>query len=401
MLQPLPAPFIRCRRGLLVPGFLANAVRATTRYRVRGYFSDRDGHRLSHRFFARHFLDDPDEAEEFWSRLRRSEAGEIARWPSWLPGLGEFPGLTYELATVTFLTGSPGSNQTYTSPEDWNNDNNLIEGLGAGGSGGLTRNAANDTLSSSGGGGGAYQRHTNFSFASPGTTTATYQLGTGGAGGASASDLTAAGTAGGDTWFDGASYGASTVGAKGGDGGNAAVGGSGAAGVSGGAAASGRGNSTAYNGGGSGTAYFNTRQTATGGGGAAGMNAAGGTSANSSGSGGSAQFTAGGQGDGSSGGTGGAGSSGSSASDGVAGTEWDGSHGSGGGGGGNLRNNASGTSGGGGLYGAGSGGGAITGGSGTLTVKDGAQGLIVVTYTPPLSFFGKLSRGVRATYLRR
>lgn len=398
MLQHLPAPFIRGRQGLLVPGFLANAGRATTRYRVRGYFADREGHRLSHRFFARHFLDDPEEAEDFWARLRRSEAGEIDRWPSWLPSLDEYPGLSYELATVTFLTASPGSNQTYTSPEDWDDSNNTIEAIGAGASGGRARlDSFTFTLAASGGGGGAYQKHENFSFAVPGTTQATYRVGAKGVGGTTANGVTSAvnGTAGGDTWFDGATYGAATVGAKGGSGGLASVASDDVSGASGGQASSGIGNSTGYNGGGSGSV---TNLVSTGGGGAGGPSGAGGTSGNVN-----AGYSDGGAGGNGAGGAGGTSTDQADAEDGANGTEWDASHGSGGGGGctgvigaPNL------TAGAGGSYGAGSGGGVIAKGAGapTITTKDGGQGLIVVTYTPLVGFTG-FSRVPRHTYLRR
>lgn len=298
---------------------------------------------------------------------------------------------------TSFLDGTAGSNQTYTSPLAWNNANNTIEPLGAGGSGGRARVTSSTNGAATGGGAGAYQKHTNFSFAVPGTTTATYQIGAGGTGGTSptSGSAGAAGNAGGDSWFDGATYGASTVGAKGGGAGQFTTGTSvPVSGASGGSAASGRGNSTAYNGGGSGncTAVL----SGTGGGGAAGPNGAGGSSANA----GAAAGSDGGQGDNGSGGLGGT-LGNPSGVNGDPGTEWDASHGSGGGGGAALATVSTGSSGTGGLYGAGSGGAYLwdPSGSSTITNTAGAKGLIVLNYVP--SYSGVPNRLLRATYLRR
>src|SRR5438105_3697808 len=63
-----------------------------------------------------------------------------------------------------FLT-TTGSNQTFTSPSDWNNSNNTIECIGAGGSGGAVRGST--TNDATGGGGGAIDQQ--FQFCKPGS----------------------------------------------------------------------------------------------------------------------------------------------------------------------------------------------------------------------------------------
>src|SRR5882762_4683439 len=98
---------------------------------------------------------------------------------------------------VIFLTAGTTS---WPVPGDWNNSSNSIETIGGGG-GGQTNTA--NTAHNVGGGGGAYSKITNLSL-SPGTITVA--IGTGGA----------AGVDGGDTYFNGASLGASSVGSKGG-----------------------------------------------------------------------------------------------------------------------------------------------------------------------------------------
>lgn len=255
----------------------------------------------------------------------------------WLGGVGDGPPIIdcwwddrpWCWMVTEFLTGNPGSNQTYTSPASWNDDNNIIELLGAGATGGA---AASNSPNASGGGGGAYQKYLNFSFAVPGTTTATYNVGAGGAQvsvvGGTSSPISANGNAGGDTYFDGATYGASSIGAKGASAGIGDVSAT-ANGASGGLASGGIGNSTAYDGGSSGSASGGI--SASGGGGAAGKNDAGNSSSGSSGGGNS---TAGGSGDAGSGGSGGAAGIGTGGGAAGSGVEWDASHGSGGGGGG-------------------------------------------------------------------
>ena len=97
------------------------------------------------------------------------------------------------MATVIFLK----SGTSWTVPNDWNSLNNTIECIGGGGAG---------SGSGGGGGGGAYSKKNNLTL-SPGASI-TYAVGSGGA----------STGAGGDTWFNGASLAASSVGANGGAG---------------------------------------------------------------------------------------------------------------------------------------------------------------------------------------
>lgn len=289
--------------------------------------------------------------------------------------------------TTVFLTSGAGSNQTYTSPIDWKNTNNIIEGLGAGASGGRARqNALNTNAAASGGGAGAYQKHINFTFAVPGTTQATYQIGLGGTGGTTSTPTTSAvaGTVGGDTWFNGATYGASTLGAKGGGAGNAANAGTVGA-SSGGLASGGRGNSTGFNGGGGGAVTAGGGSS--GGGGAGGLNGAGASSSSSD----SAVPTDGGQGDNGFGGLGGVNGRNANALAGDTGTEWDASHGSGGGGGAATGTTTTVTSGTGGSFGGGGGAGIAINLSGNpaVTTSSGEKGLIVLTYSAGNIFFSR------------
>lgn len=299
---------------------------------------------------------------------------------------------------TSFLTSGAGTgNQTYTSDLDWNNANNFVELLAAGASGGAAANTiANDEISS-GGGGGAYQKHTNFSFATPGTTTATYNLGAGGSAVTAGVGVGTPGNAGGDVYFDGTTYANSTIGAKGGSAGNTTLIGT-CDGGAGGLASSGIGNATAYNGG---TAPGNSivgggSLASSGGGGAAGPFGAGNNSASSS------SGSAGGSGDAGTGGAGGPAGNGVSAGNGIAGTEWDSSHGSGGGGGGcssnmGIVNPALGGNG--GLYGAGGGSASQRSNSATAQSGSGRQALIVLSYIPPFTGFSGRPVGLR--YLRR
>lgn len=275
--------------------------------------------------------------------------------PHWHPDIGE--GLSYEFASVTFLT-TTGSNQTHTSASDWNNANNSIELLGGGG-GGARSGAGHAT----GGGGGSYSEITNFIFATPGTTTATYRVA------ASVAGISASnpGTNGNPSWFNnatdpGAGSDNTKAGAKGGTGGPGGTGNQ--SGGAGGVTATSWGQ-TLSAGGRGGNLSGASGTGGSGGGGSAGLNGAGGNAADSTST-GSGVSTAGGSAD--NGTTAGANAG---ANNGGSGTEWDGSHGSGSGGGGNGGGNG-GT---GGNYGGGGGGslGATSGG--------GAQGLIVVTYT--------------------
>lgn len=286
-----------------------------------------------------------------------------------------------------FLVSPTGSNQTFTSPSDWNNSNNTIEVIGAGGSGGASQISTNGRAT--GGGGGAWSKITNFSFASPGVTTATYQIGTGGTAvtaGAPGVSADVNGNAGGDTWFNSTTFAGSSVGAKGGGGGNASTGTTNLAGGAGGDGASGTG--TSNNSGGSGGGTSTWYPAATGAGGAGGSTGAGGNGVVPTGNG---QGTYGGAAD--TGGTG-AGIAGvnslvtTGVTAGGAGTEWDSTHGSGGGGGGKRVGANSATSGNmaGGNYGGG-GSSCRNNGSGKndttqCTSGPGATGIIVITYTP-------------------
>ncbi|WP_316228456.1 RHS repeat-associated core domain-containing protein [Bradyrhizobium sp. SZCCHNR1039] len=307
-------------------------------------------------------------------------------------------------ALQIFLT----SGTTWTVPSDWNNSNNAIEVIGGGGGGGGGSSSSVDE-GAGGGGGGAYSKTANLSLQAGATIT--YQVGTGG----SAGNVGSAGSAGGDSYFNGsgASCASQSVCAKGGGGGSISSGYNAASGGAGGAAASGIG-AVRYSGGAGGGSGA-TSNGGGGGGGAAGPNGnggAGGTSGqNGSGAGGGgngggsngASAGAGGNnyagtgggsagstgvpgGNGSNGGGGGAGYWNGSAwvnnagGSGSTGTEWDSTHGSGGGaasgaGGGGTTVGANGSA---GLYG---GGGAGRSGLGTAG-SAGAQGLIVITYTP-------------------
>lgn len=300
-------------------------------------------------------------------------------------------------ATVIFLTTTGAG--TWTVPSDWNNANNSIEVIGGGGGGGSYNN---------GGGGGGYSKVVNVTL-TPGAGIAV-NVGAGGAGGPR---FAGNGGAGGDTWFGNAVYASATVGAKGGAGGvsdnlgNAALGGAAASGIG----------STKNSGGNGGTRISGPGG---GGGGAAGPNGSGANGGSPSASSGQAGSGGGGSGGGTTGSSGtstngGAGGSNSSSAGsgaggtvgsqnggagtaggggggtyntnavltggaGGAGAEWDATHGAGGGGGGLATGNP-GTSvaGVGGKYGGGGGGSTDTS---EAVGGAGAQGIIVITYTP-------------------
>lgn len=281
--------------------------------------------------------------------------------------LGLMPAAAHaSVLSLTFLTSPTGSNQTWTSPVDWNNASNTVETIGGGGSGGLNRGVAHST----GGGGGAWNRTIQISFATPGVTTATYQIGAGGV--AVTGTAATAGNAGSDTWFNGATLAASSVGSKAGGGG---VAGSGTnAGGTGGVGASGIG-SPSNNGGNGGQASGSINAVGTGGGGAGGSAGAGNQGVDRSATGDSA----GGSGDAGLGGA--AGNGGPLSKPGGYGTEWDSTHGSGGGGG-SKQSGADNTTGMlGGNYGGG-GGSTVAGPSSTGTSGAGADGIIFISYQP-------------------
>jgi hypothetical protein len=255
---------------------------------------------------------------------------------------------------VQFLTVGSG---TWTVPSDWNNANNSVEclGGGAGGTGSWTDN----NVGGSGGGGGAYAKSVNLTL-TPGTSVS-YTVGAGGAGGPAAVGDTSNAGAGGDTWFNSASF--PTTGDACGARGAAAhigktpgTGGQAASCYSSGPSAVARSGGNGAAGGGSGIAAGG------GGGGAAGPSGDG-----NAGAAGSAATP----------GDGGTGDSGTTPS-GANGAEWDAGHGSGGGG--NGGNQAVGSDG--GLFGAGGGGGGYVGPGAGRAGGRGADGLIVITYTP-------------------
>jgi hypothetical protein len=290
------------------------------------------------------------------------------------------------------------SGTSWAVPSDWSSTN-TIETIGGGGGG-----SGGGSQPSTGGGGGGYSAVSNLAGLSGSLTV---QIGSGGS----------SASAGGDSWFNGASLATSSVGAKGGAGGPTSASGGAGGPASGGVGTTkfpggdGGGVNAAHNGGGggggaagpngAGQAGGTTAAGTAGEGGGGGGGAGGGSStpgaantATAGGNGGNAQDgTAGGAGGTSASTSGGNGSHGSGGGGGFRnppgnqfggtggnGIEWDPSHGAGGGGGGAGENFAGGigTGGNGGNYGGGGGGGGyFNGTSGT-----GAQGIIVITYTP-------------------
>jgi hypothetical protein len=341
------------------PSFEPLAHGTLTRYKLTARLHD--GHPAWVGWF-----DDREDADAFlFSAASGTLLYERELWdlpsPHWRPGMGEE--LAYEFATLVFLTAPTGSTQTYTSPIDWNNLNNSISTIGGGASG-----ATNGATAASGGGGAAFNKTTNFSFATPGTTTATYQIAASAAGVSGTAD----GTAGNSSWFNGTTLGGSTVGSVGGSQGLSNAGPGGAGGVG----SSGKGSSN-NNGGTGGTVSAGSTSCASGAGGAAGPNGNGSNGVNNSTANSS---TAGGNGGASGGGAGSAGG-GASSSAGGNGTEFDASHGSGGGSGGTQTAGSVTTAGAGGNYGGG-GGAATTASGASRTSGVGQQGIVHLNYTP-------------------
>lgn len=281
--------------------------------------------------------------------------------------------------TIFLLQGTT----VWPVPGDWNNAANSVETIGAGGSGGLYDATAGYGC---GGGGGGYSKSTNLTL-TPGANIQV-QIGLGGPSStANTNGGNALGVAGTDTFFNGTSLATSTVGAQGGQGGgNSQTGGTVAAsGGAGGAAASGKG-ATTRSGGKGGDLPAGTLRNGSGGGGAAGPTGNGNAGVNGDGVTGSTG-TNGGSGDAGSGGAAGTGAGGTTGATGGAGgngTEFDASHGSGGGGGG-AGGGTTGAyvAGNGGTFGGGGGG---AGGVSTTAITSGAgaNGLIVIIYTPIL-----------------
>jgi hypothetical protein len=289
----------------------------------------------------------------------------------WHPGIGE--SLSYDFLTQTILT-TTGSNQTYTSPSDWDNSSNQVECLGGGGSGGASRNLIHHTT---GGGAGAYSLITNFNFASPGVTTATYNIGIGGAVRSPGSGSTS-GDNGGPTWWnDTVDPGNGTDNTKcSAARGNGGVSGTGSRnGGAGGATTAGWGQ-TKYAGGAGGNLTGASGSGASGGGGAAGPSGNGGAGGSSANQGSNIQTAGGSANNGTTSGGAAGGTNGGS------GTEFSGSYGCGSGGGGRSASSGSTlTAGSGGNYGGG-GGGVNNTSSSTVNSGAGQQGLIIVEYTP-------------------
>ena len=244
------------------------------------------------------------------------------------------------MTTKTVFITTAGSS-SWTVPSDFTSTNSIFTIGGGGGAGGTQ----SSVTYGGGGGGGGFSSITNISL-TPGASV-TVQVGAAGTHGAPGSS----GTAGGDTWFNGASLAASSVGAKGGGGGGAAVP---VAGGAGGASASGIGTTKFSGGSGSPLSASNINGAGGGAGGPSGTGGAGGT---------------GGTDTGSEGGVGGGGADGGSAGSNftllVGGNGGNNAASAGGGAGGNASVGANGTVGGGGGGGAGAASGsAFAGGNG-------------------------------------
>lgn len=348
-----------------------------TRFRVRALLDD--GHPAWVGWF-----DDRDDFDAFlWAiatgSLPHDRYVQQLPIPCW-PGLD--PGLRYDFVTVSFIT-TTGS---WPVPVDCIGVSGLsgefIDTIGGGGSGGVSFGG----IGASGAGGGGWSRVTSGVSLTPGGS-ATAQIGSGAASVSTSSFGSFNGNAGGDTWFNGASLAASSVGAKGGGGGSAISSVGAVAGGAGGAAASGVG-ATKRSGGRGGNVISGSSAVATGAGGAAGTNANGNQGVDDGGT--PNTGTAGGSGDGGSGGAGSAGNGAGSTSVGGNGAEYDSTHGSGGGSGGANNFSSPVTTGNGGGYGGGSGGIRSGGGTGTCTTGVGYQGLAVVSYNPVAKSFPNL-----------
>ena len=346
------------------------------------------------RRFWRGWFEDWDDADAFlWALTLHQQTGapippEIRRLPQranyphtfleqawrpalyegeWFPDWAELPLIYEKLAVTSFLTSPTGSNQTWTSPSDWSNAANSIECIGGGGSGG---NRGTGAGTGSGGGGAAYGKAANHSVSSPGTDTRTYQVASGGA---AVSTTITAGNNGGHTWFNDTAFPTAVTDnskASGQQGGGGPQGSGAQSGGLAGQATSSSG-STRNNGGEGGDGNA-TGGHGAGGGGAGGTTGAGGVGVSASGN----TDTAGGAGGTANGGTAGTAGGGGNGGNGGTGTVWDASHGAGGGGGGSRGGT---TAGNGGLYGGGGGG---IQSNATETSGAGAQGIVVVIYTP-------------------
>lgn len=294
------------------------------------------------------------------------------------------------LVNVVFLEATNGSLLEWDVPDTWNDSDNSIHCIGAGAGGGRDGGAGGGK----GAGAGAYSRVDNLALlGSPGITLQ-YRVGAAGTGAA----LGQSATDGGDTWIGGATLGASTCGAEGGQAGSGGVGGG-----QGGQASNGVGD-VKFSGGDGGSGAGGDPDGGAGGGGAAagpngdgadgvqadgndgsgGGGADGGSNGDNDGQGGSNRFNFGGGADGESGqegGGGGGGESGDAGGPGGTGEQlWTQtvspiiSAGPGGGGGGGGHNGNGGR---GGKYGGGGGGAGENANGG-----DGADGIIVIIWRP-------------------
>jgi hypothetical protein len=343
----------------------------TTRHQFSAAIRLNDGH-----IAWRGVFQDREDFDAFlWAHVTGSLRYDRALWrlptPQWIPGL--YDDLVLEFATDVFLT-TTGTSNTYTVPSDWNSSSNTIHCVAAGGGGACARWASGGSPRyAAGPGGGGYGRGTNVTLTPSGS--ATYGIGAGGAGAATRStDGFTNGSAGGDTYFDAASYAAASFGGTGGAGG---VGSNTAATLAGSAGGSGKGAASASGGnGGDINSTTNTRYS-TGGGGAGGP----------SGNGGQGNSIASGSNVNTTGGTG----NGGGVAGNTAGTLWNVSPAYGPGGGATSAQNAGTNTGGAGPTYGGGGGSAVTT-SGNTTGGTGAQGIIYISYTPGVtSFFPNLA----------
>jgi hypothetical protein len=126
------------------------------------------------------------------------------------------------LSTTIFVV----SGTSQTSPADWDNANNTVEGIGGGGGGASGLGSSNNRAA--GGGGGEYRKIANFSVATPGTTNFTYVIGAGGIAVTRTTAGTTAGNNGAQTTFN-----TSSLIADNGNGGGVAVSSTAAGGVGG------------------------------------------------------------------------------------------------------------------------------------------------------------------------
>jgi hypothetical protein len=109
----------------------------------------------------------------------------------------------------TVILTTTGSVLTWEVPDSFNDADNIIECIGGGGGTGDTA-PGDGGFGGKGGGGGAYASISNAALSGSPNPSIQYRVGSGGNGNP------AGGTDGGDTWFNGASFGAATVGARGG-----------------------------------------------------------------------------------------------------------------------------------------------------------------------------------------